>query len=98
MPTPVADLLNSPSTTVILDLRSASGWRVFDSSMVGPLPLGQQWSGLTPQPMNSAANRFGHAAAGAAPHTATDSSHGRPIVTPTPCRNVRRETCDRRVP
>jgi hypothetical protein len=65
--------------------------------MPAPEPFAHQWSELMPQAMNRAANRFGHAAGespvmGAAPQTGTDSSHGRAIVTPTPRRNIRRET------
>ena len=61
-----------------------------------PAPLAHQFVGLTPQPMNSAANRFGQGAGtspaiAAAPQTGTDSSQGRAIVTPTPRRNVRRD-------
>src|SRR5262245_52182105 len=97
MPTPVARLLNRPETTFILALSGAIGSRVLLSSMPAPAPFAHQWSGLTPRAMNRAAKRFGHGAGappvmGAVPQTGTDSNHGRAIVTPTPRRNVRRET------
>src|SRR5262249_15522717 len=97
MPTPVAFLLNSPLTTFSLVLRGAIGSRLLPSTMSAPAPFAHQWSELIPQPMNRAANRFGHWAGDppvtvALPHTGTDSSHGRAIVTPTRRRNVRRET------
>ena len=64
--------------------------------MPAPAPLAHQFGWLTPQPMNSAANRFGQGAGkspaiAAPPQTGTDSSQGRAIVTPTPRRNVRRD-------
>src|SRR5436305_1577221 len=62
MPTPVACLLNRPLTTLILPRRSLSGWRLRPSSIPSPEPFAHQCSGLIPQPMNSAANRFGHGA------------------------------------
>src|SRR3954467_8601350 len=82
--------------TLILALRGARGSRVLLSSIEAPEPFADQCSGLMPQPMNSAANRLGHAngtpaATGVAPQTGTDSSHGSAMVTPTPRRNVRRD-------
>ena len=58
-----------------------------------PEPLAHQWSGLTPQPMNSAANRFGggrRAAGRRRPRRRSDSSQGSAIVTPAPRRKARR--------
>src|SRR5918998_1543330 len=96
MPTPVAFLLNRPLTTLTLVLTGASGSRLLPSCMSAPSPLAHQWLPLIPQPMNRAANRFGATGTppftGGLPQTGTDSSHGRAIVTPTPRRNVRRET------
>src|SRR5438105_777779 len=90
MPTPVACLLNNPDTTFILDRNGAIGSRLLLSSMSEPEPFAHQFLGLTPLPMNSAANRRGAAAAGSAPQTGSDSSQGRAIVTPTPRSIVRR--------
>jgi hypothetical protein len=51
-----------------------------------------------PFPENRHANRTGGSAepffVGAAPQTGTDSNQGKAIVTPSPFRNVRRETED----
>src|SRR5947209_2729458 len=96
MPTPVAWWLKRPSTTLIFDLRGASGSRHLPSSIAPPEPFAHQWGGLTPQPMYRAANRFGQGsgtspATVAEPQTGTDSSQGRAMVTPTPRRNVRRD-------
>src|SRR5271168_2639336 len=96
IPTPVACLLNRPETTLILVLSGANGSRQGPSSIASPPPLAHQFVGLTPQPMNSAANRFGQGAGRspvmvAMPQTGTDSSHGNAIVTPAPFRNVRRD-------
>src|SRR5262249_62408103 len=82
MPTPVADLLKRPLMTLILAFSGASGSSVLLSSISEPEPLADQCSGLTPQPMKSAANRFGHGAGppettGAAPPTGGHTSHGR---------------------
>src|SRR4051812_20052575 len=81
MPTPVAFLLNRPLTTFSLGRNGASGWRVWLNSIAGPAPRAHHWSGLTLHAMNRVAKRFGHAAAappaaGWAPQTETDSSHG----------------------
>src|SRR5262249_7449648 len=59
-----------------------------------PEPFAPQFFGLIPLPMNRAANRWGCAAwderaTDSLPSTGMDSSQGRPIVTPTPVRNVR---------
>src|SRR5690348_17332306 len=73
MPTPVACLLNRPLTTLIFDRSGVNGSRQRPSSIDSPEPLAHHWSGLTPQPMNSAANRLGAAEAeavdAAAPRT-----------------------------
>src|SRR5262245_58490368 len=95
MPTPVAFLLNSRLTTLILVFSFSSGSRLLPSSMSAPAPLAQKWLPLIPHPMNRAANRLGSGASEpfvtvSAPQTGTDSSHGRAIVTPTPRRKVRR--------
>src|SRR5215204_5480214 len=107
MPTPTAVGLYSPLTTLIFVLTFSSGSRLLPSFMSAPLPLAHQWLPLMPLPMNSTATRCGNAlaaapaapdatapaeAVGVAPHTGIDSSHGSAIVTPAPCRNVRRET------
>src|SRR5436853_5935431 len=93
MPTPVADLLKSPVMTLSLGRREASGWRLLPSTMSAPEPLADQFGGLMPLPMKSAAKRLGGVAAGAAcaPQTGSDSSHGKATEQPTPVRKVRRE-------
>src|SRR5262245_33738311 len=100
MPTPVAFLLKRPVMKFILAFSGAIGSRLLPSCMSVPAPLAHQWLALMPQPMNKAAKRLGHGAGtppfgGAEPQTGIDSSHGRAIVTPTPRRNVRRETWGR---
>src|SRR6266508_2912420 len=95
MPTPVACLLNNPETTFNRGRSEANGWRLLLSCMSAPDPLAPQFFGLMPLPMNSAAKRLGCTAGevrevASLPPTGIDSSHGRPIVTPTPRRNVRR--------
>src|SRR5579884_4504274 len=95
MPTPVAFLLNRPLTTLIFPFNGAIGSRQGPSRMSAPEPLAHHCVGLPPQPMNRAANRFGHGAVppadALAPHAGIDSSHGRAIVTPAPRRNIRRD-------
>src|SRR2546421_8377384 len=82
MPTPVEALLNRPVTKFIFVLNGAIGSRLLLSSMSAPLPLAHQWLALTPFAINSAAKRFGQAAAApvlvivSLPHTGRDSSHG----------------------
>src|SRR5262245_27296858 len=90
MPTPVACLLNNPDTTFKRDRNGVIGSRLLLNSMLVPAPFAHQCLGLMPLPMNRAANRRGAAAAGSAPQTGSDSSHGSAIVTPTPLSNVRR--------
>src|SRR5688572_19300310 len=91
MPTPVADLLNSPLMTLSLSRNGLSGSRLLLSSISAPLPLALQFLGLIPLPMNSAANRFGGSAFSAPCATSgSASSHGSATVTPTPRMTVRR--------
>src|SRR5262245_207599 len=95
MPTPVACLLNSPETTLSRGRREANGSRLLLSSMSAPDPLADQFFGLIPLPMKRAANRGGDAAGEgrdtpSLPQPERDSNQGRPIVTPTPVRKVRR--------
>src|SRR5262249_7319101 len=95
IPTPVACLLNNPETTFNRGRSEANGWRLLLSCMSAPEPFAPQFFGLIPLPMNSAAKRLGCTAGevrevDSLPPTGTDSSHGRPIVTPTPVRKVRR--------
>src|SRR5262245_20040621 len=96
MPTPVACLLNRPEITFSFVLNGANGSRLLLNSISWPTPLAHQWLGLIPLPMKSAANRLGglganSAATGSLLQTGTDSSQGKPIVTPAPRRNMRRE-------
>src|SRR5262245_21873954 len=63
--------------------------------MSAPEPFAPQFFGLIPLPMNSAAKRLGCTEGevrevASLPPSGIDSSHGSPIVTPTPVRNVRR--------
>src|SRR5579884_2672922 len=100
MPWPVASLLNSPLMTFTLDLTGSSGSKHLPSSSDAPSPLAHQFGRLTPLPMNMTANRLANwtaaapsvEAASAPPpiRPASDSSHGKAIVTPTPRRKVRR--------
>ena len=58
-----------------------------------PAPFAHQFGGLMPLPMNRAAKRRGYFAeevrgTGSPPQPESDSSQGRPSVTPTPRRNV----------
>src|SRR4051812_31664014 len=96
MPCPVAALLNSPSMTLIFDLRGSSGASDSPSSIPAPDPLAHQRPGLIPVPMNNTAKRCGCAAVVAAeaaltPKPDSDSSHGSAIVTPTPWRKILRD-------
>src|SRR3954471_22151255 len=97
MPCPVAALLNRPSMTLIFALSGSNGARDSLSSIPAPDPFAHQRPGLMPVPMNSTAKRWGGAALVAAeadelrPKPASDSSHGRPIVTPAPRRTVLRD-------
>ena len=85
----------------ILAFSGSIGARLLPSSISAPEPLAHQWSALIPQPMNTAAKRFGKASRGgravaggatcSAPQTGTDSSHGSAIATPAPRRKVRRD-------
>src|SRR5438105_12152166 len=91
MPTPVACLLNNPEMTLSRDRSGDNGSRLLLSSMSAPAPLAHQFGGLMPLPMNRAANRLGCSAADdSLPPNDIASSQGRPMVTPTPVRNVRR--------
>src|SRR6516162_926511 len=95
MPTPVAALLNNPEMTFNRGRRDDNGSRLLLNCMAEPEPFAHQCLGLTPLPMNRAANRWGGDATGvpegeSLPRASIDSSHGRPTVTPTPVRNVRR--------
>src|SRR5258708_40119670 len=95
MPTPVACLLNSPEMTFKRGRSESNGSRLLLNSMSAPDPLADQFLGLTPLPMNRAANRCGCGAEGAPegdslPQPDSDSSQGSAIVTLMPCRRVRR--------
>ncbi len=85
--------------TFIFVLSGAIGSRLLPSSISAPAPLAHQWLPLMPLPMNSTPNRLGNSPAMApaeevAPHAESDSKYGNAIVTPTPCKNVRREGWD----
>src|SRR6516162_4304133 len=93
IPTPVACLLNSPETTFNRGRKGDRGSRLLLSSMSAPDPLAHQCLGLTPLPMNRAANRCGGAELDgddSLPPSGSDSSQGRPIVKPMPLSRVRR--------
>src|SRR3954470_19765094 len=95
IPTPVDGLLKRPLMTLSFVLNGSRGWRLWLSSIAAPSPRADQWSGLTPHPMNCTTKRCGNAggalgSAGVAPQTGTDSSHGRAMQTPAPRRNSRR--------
>src|SRR5687768_9106168 len=78
--------------------QGAIGSRQGPSCIWAPAPLAHQLGKFTPQAMNRAAKRLGPAARGVvAPQTGSDSSQGRPMLAPAPCRNMRREKdCRRR--
>src|SRR5258706_4069595 len=100
MPTPVACLLNRPVMKFIFAFNGAIGSRLLPSSIPAPDPFAHQCCELMPLPMNNAAKRLGNGPgvpsfAGAAPQTGIDSSHGRAMATPTPRRNLRRESIAR---
>src|SRR5262245_43136549 len=94
MPTPVACLLKRPEMTFSLGRSGRSGSRLLPSVMSAPEPLADQFGGLIPLPMNSAAKRLGCAVAAVEADcprpNGIASSHGRAIETPTPWRSVRR--------
>src|SRR4051812_18518673 len=94
MPTPRACLLKRPLTTLIFVFNGARGLRQPPNSIASPEPLAHHSLGLTPQPMNMAANRLGMGATAPPAADATrgpsDSSKGRATVTPAPRRNARR--------
>src|SRR5437764_14654366 len=100
MPTPVACLLNNPEMTFSRGRSDNNGSRLLLSCMSAPEPFAHQLLGLMPLPMNRAANRCGcpegdAREADSLPQPERDSSQGRPIVTPTPRRKVRRlSLCD----
>ena len=88
--------------TFSFDLSGSIGWSVLLNSISAPVPFAHQCSGLTPQAMNNAANRFGAVGTPSgvedvSPHTGIDSSQGRAIATPAPRSSVRRETCNCRL-
>src|SRR5476649_2346051 len=62
MPWRVAFLLKRPWMTLTLAFSGSSGERVLPSTMSAPSPVADQWSGLTPQPMNRTAKRLGSVA------------------------------------
>src|SRR5262249_60516685 len=94
MPTPVACLLKSPEMTFSLGRSDCSGSRLLPSVMSAPEPLADQFGGLMPLPMKSAAKRLGCATAAGEDDcprpNGIASSHGRAIETPTPWSNLRR--------
>src|SRR5947199_3968603 len=85
---------------LIFPLIGSNGASDLPSSIASAVPLAHQWGGLIPLPMNITAKRLGNAAvapasaADAEPisRSASDSSQGKAIVTPTPRRNVLRRT------
>src|SRR6476661_1759409 len=97
IPCPVAALLNRPSMTLIFVLSGSNGARDSLSSIPAPDPFAHHRPGLMPVPMNSTAKRWGGGALVAAeadelrPKPDSDSSHGRPIVTPAPRSMVLRD-------
>src|SRR4051794_29507389 len=95
IPCPVAALLKRPSMTLIFALSGSNGARDSLNSIAAPVPFAHQRPGLMPVPMNSTAKRWGCAAvvaaeAAAMPKPDSDSSHGKPMVTPAPRRKVLR--------
>src|SRR5262249_7355880 len=94
MPTPVACLLKRPEITFSLGRSDWSGSKLLPRVMSAPEPLADQFGGLMPLPMNSAAKRLGCAVGTVnedCPRpNGIASSHGRAIETPTPWRSLRR--------
>src|SRR5262245_47015233 len=97
MPPISASSVYSPRRNRSFSRNGRSGSSTLPSSMPRPSPRAHHSPLWKPLPANRTANRTGGSgtpgadATGLAPHTGTDSSHGRAIVTPTPRRNARRE-------
>src|SRR4051812_5620927 len=95
MPPTSASRLYSPRRNMSFSRNGRSGSSTFPSSMPLPSPRAHHPLLWNPLPANRTANRTGGSEGAclgpSSPHTGTDSSHGRAIVTPTPRRNARRE-------